>query len=308
MNPTPDAVRATPNVTGVTANRETVELRGTAGAIVADRWTPVTGSGDRGAVVMLHGGGQTRHSWNRAAAGIAADGWTVHTLDARGHGDSDWAPDGDYRIGGFIDDLLGVIEQLGEPPVLFGASLGGMTGLIAEGEHPGSVRGLVLVDITPKVEPEGVERITAFMKGRPDGFADLDEVAAAVAAYQPHRTRPSNIEGLRRNLRERENGRLFWHWDPAFTEPRDDGETPVAPHSRMVEAARLVEVPTLLVHGGRSDIVSDDGVAELLELIPHASAVNVAEAGHMVAGDDNAVFVAEAGGFLDALAAGHRTG
>ncbi|MGW0042869.1 alpha/beta fold hydrolase [Rhodococcus sp. NPDC003348] len=289
-------------------NRETVELRGGAGVIAADRWTPATGTAERGAVVMLHGGGQTRHSWDRAAAGIAADGWTVHTLDARGHGESDWAPDGDYRIGGLVADLRGVVDQLGERPVVFGASLGGMTGLITEGEHPGTVRALVLVDITPKVEPEGVKRITAFMTSRPDGFADLDEVADAVAAYQPHRTRPANVEGLRRNLREREDGRLHWHWDPAFTAQRADGETPVGSHARMVAAARAVTVPTLLVHGGRSDIVSEDGVAELLELIPHATAVNVSEAGHMVAGDDNAVFVAEAGGFLDALHSGRHVG
>ncbi|GAA4486015.1 alpha/beta fold hydrolase [Rhodococcus olei] len=288
--------------------RETVELRGGAGTLAADRWTPGTGNGDRGAVVMLHGGGQTRHSWNRAAAGIAADGWTVHTLDTRGHGGSDWAPDGDYRIGRLVEDLRAVTDQLGEPPVVFGASLGGMTGLIAEGEQPGTVRALVLVDITPKVEPDGVERIAAFMTSRPDGFADLDEVADAVAAYQPHRTRPANVEGLRRNLREGADGRLHWHWDPAFTKPRVDGETPVGTHARMVAAARAVAVPTLLLHGGRSDIVSADGVAELLALIPHATAVNVAEAGHMVAGDDNAVFVAEAGGFLRALDAASPTG
>lgn len=292
----------------MTANRETVELRGGAGVIAGDRWTPATGSGDRGAVLMLHGGGQTRHSWNRAAAGIAAEGWTVHTLDTRGHGDSDWASDGDYRIGGLVDDLRGVVDQLGESPVLFGASLGGMTGLIAEGEHPGTVRALVLVDITPKVEPEGVERIAAFMTSRPDGFADLDEVADAVAAYQPHRVRPANVEGLRRNLREREDGRLYWHWDPAFTRPRIDSVAPVHDHARMAAAARAITVPTLLVHGGRSDIVSEDGVAELLELIPHAAAVNVSEAGHMVAGDDNSVFVAAAGGFLDGLATGRRAG
>ncbi|AQA21791.1 peroxidase (Non-heme peroxidase), BpoB, alpha/beta hydrolase family [Rhodococcus sp. MTM3W5.2] len=81
------------------------------------------------------------------------------------------------------------------------------------------MRGLVLVDITPKVEPEGVRRIADFMRGNPDGFASLDEVADAVAAYQPHRTRPSNIDGLRRNVRERSNGRLYWHWDPAFARP-----------------------------------------------------------------------------------------
>ncbi|WP_051637091.1 alpha/beta fold hydrolase [Rhodococcus sp. UNC363MFTsu5.1] len=281
---------------------ETIEFRGGAGTIAADRWTSDDGLAGRGAVLMLHGGGQTRHSWNRAAATLSRDGWTVYTLDARGHGDSDWAPDGDYQVDSLVDDLRGVIDQLGEAPVLFGASLGGMTGLIAEGENPGLMRGLVLVDITPKVEPEGVKRIADFMQGNPDGFASLDEVADAVAAYQQHRSRPSNIEGLRRNVRERSNGRLYWHWDPAFAQPGGMGDIITSDHhGRMVAAAQGVEVPTLLVHGGKSDIVSTDGVEELLGLIPHATAVNVSAAGHMVAGDDNAVFTMEVGGFLDGL-------
>ncbi|MFC4604981.1 alpha/beta fold hydrolase [Rhodococcus kronopolitis] len=284
----------------MSVNREAVEFRGGAGSIAADRWLPAAGVADRGIVLMLHGGGQTRHSWNRAAADLSAEGWTVYTLDARGHGDSDWSADGDYRLSELVTDLHTVIGQLNQAPVVFGASLGGMTGLIAEGENPGTVRALVLVDITPKVEPEGVRRIGEFMKGNPDGFASLDEVADAVTAYQPHRTRPKNIEGLRRNLRER-NGRLYWHWDPAFTSPRSGSVDPVDNHSRMATAARDIAVPTLLVHGGRSDIVGADGVEELLGLIPHAQAVNVSAAGHMVAGDDNAIFVQEVGGFLDTL-------
>ncbi|MFE3290813.1 alpha/beta fold hydrolase [Rhodococcus sp. NPDC059234] len=285
----------------MTENRQSIEFRGGVGAIAADCWQGAAGSDSRGTVLMLHGGGQTRHSWSRAASNLARSGWTVYTLDARGHGDSDWAPDGDYRLDALVGDLRGVIEQIGTVPVVFGASLGGMTGLIGEGEGPGLTRGLVLVDITPKVEPEGVARIAEFMRGNPDGFASLEEVADAVAAYQPHRERPANIEGLRRNVRERPNGRLYWHWDPAFTRPGGLADSPTADHGRMVAAARAITVPTLLVHGGKSDIVSVDGVDELLGLIPHASAVNVSAAGHMVAGDDNAVFVAEVGGFLDTL-------
>lgn len=287
-------------VYGMSVNREAVEFRGGAGSIAADRWLPGASTPDQGVMLMLHGGGQTRHSWNRAAADLSVEGWTVYTLDTRGHGDSDWSADGDYRLSELVADLHEVVDQLGARPVLFGASLGGMTGLVAEGESPGTVRALVLVDITPKVEAEGVQRIGDFMRGNPDGFANLDEVADAVAAYQPHRTRPKNVEGLRRNLRERD-GRLYWHWDPALTTPRAGSITPADNYPRMVDAAKAVEVPTLLVHGGRSDIVGADGVEELLALIPHAQAVNVSEAGHMVAGDDNAIFVQQVGGFLATL-------
>ena len=109
---------------------EIVKLEGTAGTIVGDRWA---GDGDRGTVLLLHGGGQTRHSWSRSGERFAAAGWTTYALDARGHGDSDWDPDGVYSMDAFVEDLIRVIEQVGAAPVLVGASMGGITSLVAEG-------------------------------------------------------------------------------------------------------------------------------------------------------------------------------
>ncbi|MEU1994125.1 alpha/beta hydrolase [Nocardia gamkensis] len=282
--------------------KEPVKFRGEAGWIAGDRF-PHSGP-ERGTAVMLHGGGQTRHSWSRAAEKIAAHGWEVYTFDARGHGESDWAPDGDYGLGALVSDLRAVLEQLADTartPVLFGASMGGMTSLVAEGEHPGSARALVLVDITPKIEPEGIARISAFMRAAPDGFADLEEVADAVARYRPNTKRPRNIEGLRKNVRAGADGRLYWHWDPAFHELGANLDKPLENRARMLAAASRIAVPTLLIRGGRSDVVSQEGADELQRLIPHAAAVDVAGVGHMVAGDDNAVFVERAVEFLDAL-------
>jgi pimeloyl-ACP methyl ester carboxylesterase len=235
---------------------------------------------------------------------LAAEGWDVLTLDARGHGESDWAPDGDYSVEGLVADLLLVRDELASStlPVLIGASMGGMTALVAEGERGGVARALVLVDIVPRIELDGVEKIGAFMGSAPNGFESLEDVAAAVAAYQPHRERPRNIEGLRRNVRLAEDGRLYWHWDPAFQSIGDDLDVDhEGHHQRLVEAARRIAVPTLLVRGMLSDIVSEEGAAELLELIPGATLVDVAGAGHMVAGDDNAVFVDQTAAFLRSL-------
>lgn len=255
---------------------------------------------------MLHGGGQTRHSWDRSARSLAAEGWDVLTLDARGHGESDWAPDGDYGVEVLVEDLLLVHAELQRGtstlPVIIGASMGGMTALVAEGEHGGVARALVLVDIVPRIELEGVEKIGAFMGSAPNGFESLEEVADAVAAYQPHRKRPSNIEGLRRNVRLREDGRLYWHWDPAFQSIGDDVQVDHAGHEqRLADAARRISVPTLLVRGMLSDIVSEEGAAELLAMMPHATAIDVVGAGHMVAGDDNAIFVDHTTAFLRSL-------
>lgn len=282
---------------------ERVVFTGAAGQLVGDRWGA---GGERGPVLMLHGGGQTRHSWDRSARSLAAEGWDVLTLDARGHGESDWAPDGDYSVEPLVDDLLLVHAELARNtstlPVIIGASMGGMTALVAEGEHSPVARALVLVDIVPRIEMEGVEKIGAFMGSAPNGFESLEEVADAVAAYQPHRKRPNNIEGLRRNVRLAEDGRLYWHWDPAFQSIGDDLELDREGHQvRLADAARRITVPTLLVRGMLSDIVSEEGAAELLELMPHATSIDVAGAGHMVAGDDNAIFVDHTTAFLASL-------
>ncbi len=271
-----------------------------AGAVrlAGDRW-----AGDEVAhptVILLHGGGQTRHSWKRTAQRLADDGRPVVALDARGHGDSDWHPDHDYALDGFVDDLVAFVRTLDRPPVLVGASLGGMTSLAAVGEHPELARGLVLVDIVVQVEPAGVDRIRSFMTAHPDGFGSLDEVADAIAAYNPLRPRPRNLDGLRKNVRLRDDGRWYWHWDPAFMRIDDEPQRHVSPE-RLRAAADRVTIPTLIVRGLRSDVVSDEGMADALRRMPTARAADVAAAGHMVAGDDNDVFASTLESFLTEL-------
>ncbi|KSZ56372.1 hydrolase [Rhodococcus pyridinivorans KG-16] len=283
------------------------EFRGNGLTLAADRWDPPTdaprGAGDmsKGVVLLLHGGGQTRHSWRHTGARLAADGWTTLALDARGHGDSHWAPDGNYGIDALVADLTCVIDALGEKPVLVGASMGGMTSLIGQGENPDLARAVVLVDIAPKVETAGTAQIGAFMRSGLDGFVSLDDAAAAIAAYTPNRVRTPNPDGLRKNLRLRE-GRWYWHWDPAFLRAGDEPTRQtdaIVQYQRARAAAAAITVPTMLVRGAQSNVVSADGVKELLELIPHASVIDVAGAGHMVAGDDNDVFSGGLKNFLD---------
>jgi pimeloyl-ACP methyl ester carboxylesterase len=252
-------------------------------------------------LVFLHGGGQTRHSWDRTADRMAAAGWEALTLDARGHGDSDWAGDGNYRIDAFIDDVVTLLGTLGRPAVLIGASLGGITSLAVSGEHPELVAALVLVDVVIKVEPRGVDRIRDFMTERPDGFANLEEVADAVAAYNPNRPRPRNLDGLRKNVRQGEDGRWHWHWDPVFMSIPDEPRRLVR-QERLEAAAERLVAPTLIVRGMRSDIVSDEGLADMRRRVPDAQVVEVGAAGHMVAGDDNDVFAGALEQFLSTIA------
>ncbi|MFV0319876.1 MAG: alpha/beta fold hydrolase [Microbacterium sp.] len=267
-------------------------------ALVGDRWLPAGPS--RGSVLLLHGGGQTRHSWRRTGARLARAGWTAAAFDARGHGDSGWAPDGDYSAAALVGDARQLVSWMGAPPVVVGASMGGMTALVGEGEEGGLAAGLVLVDIVARPDPVGIERIHSFMASAPDGFATLEEAADAIAAYNPNRPRPRSTDGLRKNLRQRPDGRWCWHWDPRFLGVGSEPERELRAE-RLARAAEGITVPTLIVRGANSDIVSTDGLDEMLRLIPHAEVVEVAAAGHMIAGDDNDVFTARLTGFLEGL-------
>ena len=283
----------TPSTTTIVAGRDGIRL-------AAD----VAGDSSHPCVVLLHGGGQTRHSWRTTLGDLAQRGWYVLSVDQRGHGDSEWAPDGDYRRESFAADVAAVAGGM-ERPVLVGASLGGISALAAVGDHRGLARALVLVDVSPNIDPAGAERIGTFMREHmDDGFASLDEVADAIQAYNPHRPRPTNLDGLRKNVRQR-NGRWYWHWDPAFIGGRlgDLDETRVTfgeeGRDRLERAARSLTIPTLLVRGRQSDILTEAAARRFLELVPHAEFVDVAGAGHMVAGDRNDAFNDAIVAFLD---------
>ncbi|MEM7137565.1 MAG: alpha/beta hydrolase [Myxococcota bacterium] len=264
------------------------------------------GYGDPGAqpVVLMHGGGQTRHAWGTTAATLGSRGFHAIAMDHRGHGDSSWARDGDYSLEAFVRDLLGVIDRLGRPPVLVGASLGGMTALTAEARGPESIaRGIVLVDITPRVETDGVLRILDFMKGSSDGFATIDEAADAVASYLPHRRRRKDLGGLSKNLRLGADGRYRWHWDPKVLDVWDpDSFTPEQGEEMVLERTRAAErltIPTLLVRGKMSDVVTEERAQEFLRTVPHAEYVDLEGAAHMVAGDKNDAFSDSVGEFIE---------
>ena len=258
---------------------------GVGGASIAgDAWGDPHGP----LVVLMHGGGQTRHAWKSAGEALGAAGYYAIAFDARGHGDYDWAPDGVYGQDIMVEDLQCLLRALDRPrPVLVGASMGGGTSLVAVGEDRVDATALVLVDIAPQIEPEGVERIQAFMNLRPEGFDSLEEVAAAIGSYQPHRKPPKDLAGLAKNLRLAPNGKYRWHWDPRFMALRREMDKRTL---RLETCARALNLPTLLVRGGLSDVLSEAGAQAFLKSCPHSEYVNITEAGHMVAGDRNDVF------------------
>jgi pimeloyl-ACP methyl ester carboxylesterase len=287
-----------------------VSWQGAGVRLAADEW------GDVGAppVLLLHGAGQTRHSWRATGATLAAEGWRVIALDLRGHGDSDRSPAGDYRLDDFAADVTAVSRALPTPPVLVGASLGGLAALAAVARAGVQAPALILVDISVEVEQEGSNRIRRFMTAHTNGFGSLEAAAAAIAAFDPQRTPPANLNGLRKNLRRRPDGRWVWHWDPRIMDGSPHslnrlvphpgtGEPTLAHHLEVARAAASITVPTLLIRGLRSELVSERSVAALREVIPHATYLDVADAGHMIVGDRNDAFTASLAGYLNRLRA-----
>ncbi len=258
-------------------------------------------------VLLLHGGGQTRHSWNPTARRLAEQGWCAITLDQRGHGESEWLANAHYAHSDFTGDVAAVCAEMeqrfGIKPICVGASLGGMSSLAAEGDAPGTMSALVLVDITPSVNMAGVSRIRQFMIERvEEGFESLDEAADAIQKYMPNRKRGRNLEGLRKNLRLHDDGRYRWHWDPNFwMGPRSVGTDRELLRQRLLDSAKSLSIPTLLVRGRESELVEEKHVAEFMEIVPHAKFSDISGAGHMVAGDRNDIFADAVIEFLKTL-------
>jgi pimeloyl-ACP methyl ester carboxylesterase len=256
-------------------------------------------------VLMLHGGGQTRHSWQATAMALAKSGYRAIPFDQRGHGDSGWPTDQGYSFFDFAADSRALALQLasrfGARPVVVGASLGGLSSLIGSGlEADNPYAGLVLVDVTPRMDPKGVAAVQGFMRGNAAaGFATVEEAAASIAAYLPHRPKPRSLSGLRKNLRHKADGRYYWHWDPAFL----DGPRPIESDRLTVEqaalrAAGMLSVPSLLVRGSNSELVQQAQAEEYLRLAKGSEFVDVKDARHMVAGDSNGAFTTAVLDFL----------
>lgn len=282
---------------------EAIELVGSEGNVLRG---DLRGEGAAPPVLFLHGGGQTRHAWAATAGRISSSRATI-TLDARGHGGSDWPGSGDYRFTAMAADLRAVVGEIakrfGAAPVVVGASMGGLSAMLAAEDMPDAFAGLVLVDITPRMEQSGVDRILGFMGERAaDGFASPTEAADAIAAYLPERKRPRSLNGLTKNLVERGDGRWYWHWDPRFVSGPLSVESVATGFEERLEAALArLRCPILLVRGSRSDLVSEDAVAAFRRAVPEAGYVDISGAGHMVVGDRNDAFGDAVETFLDRL-------
>ena len=248
---------------------ERLTFKGTDGLTLV---ASASGPADGFPVLLAHGpGGQTRRAWRGTVSALAEQGFRAVAIDLRGHGESDWAPESAlYDSHCFAQDMMAVADQLGRPPAMVGASLGGMAGLLAEGHHAqGSFGSLTLVDIAASVSESGVDEIVGFMASRAKtGFASPDEAASAIADYMPNRPRRGASESLTHYLRKGDDGRYRWHWDPGFIDgiARDRTIRP----AQMQDAARALKLPVHLVRGRQSNLLTVEGAQDFLAMVPHA--------------------------------------
>lgn len=261
----------------------TITLPGDGLRLVAD----AIGDQDAPPILFLHGGGQSRHSWRNAARRVAEAGYLGITIDMRGHGDSDWAPDGAYGLEIMASDLCHVLRALDRPAGLVGASRGGQVALGAAAAEPARTRLVLLADVGPHIDRQGVAPIRDFMERSMRGFDSVEAAAQALDGL-PGRRRAVDADTLPRALRHGMDGKLYWRWDPRTALPGfldADRETAL-----MERAASAVHCPVLLVRAEHSDVLTDEGVKAFRRLTPQLRVTMAPGVGHMFTNDQNDAF------------------
>lgn len=241
-------------------------------------------------VFFFHGGGQSRNAWLGSAKRVSEAGYYGISFDLRGHGDSDWAKDGDYLLDAFGRDVEQLICQFDQPVTLVGASRGGQAALVGGSRHPGRVRLIMLADVAPMMRDDGVDGIREFFAEGEAGFASLDEAANSLSRHlvQP---RIDDTSRLSRAMRKDKAGRWHWRWDPAtgkreFLHPPSEGEA-------LLAAAARVKSPVVLVRAELSHLLTDEGVERFQQLAPQLEVITAIGVGHMFTADRNDNFAAQ---------------
>jgi len=250
------------------------------------------------ALLCLHGITQTAHSWDEVAAQLA-DNCRVICLDQRGHGDSDWAPDGDYTRQTQAADLDVVTAALGLAPFLLaGMSMGGINAITFTARHPERVRALVVVDVSPEIQVRGVENIRQFIQAS-DELDSFEAFVERAHQFNPRRSLENIRSRLTYNLKQLPNGNWTWKYDKALRST--DRGFQASALLNLWDDVRAIKCPTLIIKGGERDILSTESDSRMQAAIPGSRLTVVPGAGHSVMGDNPASFVAAVKEFLRAI-------
>ena len=258
------------------------------------------GNPDNPPMLLLHGFAQTCHSWDFVALGFS-DNYRVIVLDQRGHGDSDWAPDGDYSPETQQKDISGVVNELGlENFVLMGLSMGGRNSFTFAASNPDYVKALVVVDAAPQNMQQGTQNIRSFVQ-QDDELDSVDAFVERVLQYNPRRD-PQQVRGsIMHNIKELPSGKWTWKYDRALRSPGRRMGSDAETEKRLWAYIESLQCPTLLVRGGASDIVAMDTADRMHQAIPNSRIATIEGAGHLVMGDSPSGFQSAVTDFLASL-------
>ena len=238
-------------------------------------------------VLLLHGAGQQAHSWDFISLALCEE-YHVLALDARGHGDSQWSADGDYSMDAHQSDLDAVVEAIGIAPfILVGHSMGGRNAFAYASRNPEAVDALVIVDTGPTGRPQGQDRIRRFRE-LPDELDSYQEFASRIQSYTG-RTTEQVLGSLKYSIRERDDGKWTWKYDPLLRSPGFQPQ--IWPEAKLWDCLAQVRCPTLLVRGSDSDVLSPEVIERMLEVVPRIQGSVVEKAGHLVPGDNPTGFL-----------------
>jgi pimeloyl-ACP methyl ester carboxylesterase len=244
------------------------------------------GGQGRPAVLFLHGGSLTAHTWDLTCLGLRSE-FRCIAPDLRGHGDSEWPADGDYRLERYAEDVEALAEALGlERFVVVGHSLGGVTAIEYAGGGDDRLLGLVLVDVGPVVHTQAGERVRA-LGDATAGLETFDEYVARLRALNPRRDERLVRRGLEHNLRRLPSGRWAWKWDGRRVQAHSLSDLKER-FAQLWERVDDIACPTLVVRGGRSEVLPRPDAYELAARLRDGRVVEVADAGHTVQGSNPA--------------------
>ncbi|MBI51067.1 MAG: hypothetical protein CL781_07045 [Chloroflexi bacterium] len=252
-------------------------------------------------MLLLHGFAQQCHSWDFVALAFA-DRYRIIALDQRGHGDSDWASDGDYSPETQQKDIEAFVNSLGiQRFVLMGLSMGGRNSFTYAANNPDRVEALIIVDAGPENVRTGTQNIRNFVE-QEDELDSIDAFVDRVIKYNPRRD-PIQIRGsIVNNLRELPNGKWTWKYDKILRSPgRMAGTQDPDMTNRLWNYVESLQCPTLVVRGDKSDIIATNTADEMANRIPNGKVAIVENAGHLVMGDNPSGFESAVTQFIKTL-------
>ena len=247
-------------------------------------------------LVLLHGLRGHANVWEDVALALCND-YHVYSLDQRGRGDTDHAPGGDYSTDAFVADLAGFVDAIGlDKFILFGHSMGGRNSMAFAGQYPDRLERLCIVDIGPRIEPAGGNRITEELRNLPPEFDSFEDALAHVQTGNRFASEPVMRRRLAGQSQQLPDGKIVWKFDPAIREQRINGTA--APAADLWPTLERITCPTLLVRGTETDLLTEETARQMVDTLGQGTLAEIERAGHMVFEDNPADFIAAVKGWL----------